>query len=331
MPKACKVALVLALLLGSMASQAQKKARPRADVASGKSPRPAITAASFPDLAVTYVHVGEVQENGTGMQVLDVVTNLGTVKAKASRVFYYLADTKTQIVQELGVRDVPPLDAGAKSVSEEKWVGVSYVPHLAGDFQVIAVADGNKMVVEANEANNIMICAGPIIHIRDRMQACPNPVPDLFIRPEDLKIEAMGLSPSTEYPPSTRYPTVVSAKRGDSLTVHAWIFNRPTPCEGGRNWSAGNMIEVEVGLIQPRWGTAKKLTSATAEGDAQFWGYGNRKPASNSNFSRVTVPLTGLIAPGEYWLYAKVDPQDQYHETTESNNLVFSTQVIQVE
>jgi hypothetical protein len=115
----------------------------------------------------------------TAFQITDTTRNAGTAPAGASKVAYFLSTTP---VREVGARRLQPARAlGAVAAGATSTGSVTtFVPILPlGTYYLIACADIEKRVVEADEQNNCRAATGT-----------------LSIRAADLAVTALGEPPA---------------------------------------------------------------------------------------------------------------------------------------
>jgi subtilase family serine protease len=104
-----------------------------------------------PDLTVTSLTAAI---SGTTVTATDTTQNVGATPAPASTTYFYLALSSTRSPEDvlLGTRSVPELTGGGTSNVSTPLALPTGV--TAGPYFLIAEADGDKTVTEANETNN---------------------------------------------------------------------------------------------------------------------------------------------------------------------------------
>ena len=115
-----------------------------------------------PDLVVTALGAPSVGAAGTTVTVSDTTRNQGGGSAGASTTRFYLSQNLFLEASDIGGRSVPPLAAGAShSGSVALTVPASTAP---GTYYLLARADGDGVIVETYEVNNLataLIRIGP--------------------------------------------------------------------------------------------------------------------------------------------------------------------------
>ncbi len=108
-----------------------------------------------PDLVEASVTVSGPLVLGKTAQVSDTARNQGVASAGSSTTRYYLSTTASTVptgVLLTGSRSVPALAVGGSSSGTATVTISPYIP--AGNYYVLACADGNGYVAESNENNN---------------------------------------------------------------------------------------------------------------------------------------------------------------------------------
>jgi hypothetical protein len=325
------IVLLLAGIIGMQPVHAQRKTLPQSRIPSAITRTTGAVLMNLPDLVVTDLRLGELLENGVALQVFDIVKNQGRGTAGPTSVVYYLFNVQTGGICQLGFRSVPALEPGQSSTASLYPPMYDVNPRqVTGDYQLIAVADGENVIAESNKGNNNMKYAGGMIHIRD-ISICPPFIPDFFIRPEDFVIELGNLRYTQS---GNQVPDVLELARGSNLRVLADMMNIPYTCQGNYIDPANKKIEVEAGLLQFGNKTRIRLVVGFADGDGSFFSI----PANERIIVRVSpqddafiIPLMHTIPPGDYWLYLQIDPDNKFYEVSESNNLILSKQIIRIQ
>lgn len=109
-----------------------------------------------PDLTVSAFSIPSTPVAGTTITVTDTVTNIGPETAPASTTRFYLSVNTVLDAGDILLdarREVPALGFNLTSLGS---TSVTLPPGVSGRYYLLAVADGNKVVVEAMETNNVL-------------------------------------------------------------------------------------------------------------------------------------------------------------------------------
>ena len=108
-----------------------------------------------PDLTLMSITSASTVAAGATLTLTDTVLNYGTQTAPVSANRYYLSLNTTFDASDIplgGQRDVPALAYNTTSTGS---VGVQIPSGLSGAYYLLAVADGNGVIAEASETNNV--------------------------------------------------------------------------------------------------------------------------------------------------------------------------------
>jgi subtilase family serine protease len=108
-----------------------------------------------PDLTLISITAANSVAAGTSLSITDTVLNYGIQTAPASTIRYYLSLNTALDGNDIplsGQRDVPALDYNRSSAGP---VTLQIPTGLSGAYYLLAVADGNGAIAEANETNNV--------------------------------------------------------------------------------------------------------------------------------------------------------------------------------
>ena len=108
-----------------------------------------------PNLTLMSITAASSVVAGASLSITDTVLNYGIQTAPASTTRYYLSLNTALDGNDIplgGQRDVPPLDYNRTSASSAT---LQIPAGLSGAYYLLAVADGNGAIAEANETNNV--------------------------------------------------------------------------------------------------------------------------------------------------------------------------------
>jgi subtilisin family serine protease len=108
-----------------------------------------------PDLTVSALTVPSTAVAGTTITVTDTVKNIGPETAPGSTTRFYLSLNAVLDAQDIVLdaqREVPALGFNLTSMGS---TSVTLPAGVSGRYYLLAIADGNKVVVEGNETNNV--------------------------------------------------------------------------------------------------------------------------------------------------------------------------------
>jgi hypothetical protein len=107
-----------------------------------------------PDLTISSITAPSSANRGSTISIGDQTKNIGSEIAGTSTTKFYLSTNKTYESGDiyLGSRSIPTLSAGATNSGSISVTIPAGIP--TGNYFIIAIADANRVVVEASEVNN---------------------------------------------------------------------------------------------------------------------------------------------------------------------------------